>query len=144
MYPGSPSRCACQPEEVLRMPGAFSGSWTRRSGWRAPRTAWCSSASVPPLRRKELELKVREGAGWRRGLLSSSSPLPVGGGLCLLEALTRPALGGLCTRLGVRLHSFMCSSIHVFIMCSEWALIYTEANSLIGPLSLLGRGRGGR
>lgn len=88
-----------------------------------------------------------EGEGGNRGgggLLSSSSSLPVGVGLCLLKALTRPALGGLCTCLGVCLHSFVCSSIHDFIMCSEWALIYTEANSLIRPLSLLGRGRGGR
>lgn len=133
VYPGSPSRCACQPEEVPRTPGAFSGSWTRRSGWRAPRTAWCSSASVPPLRREELELEVREGArAW--GLPRPAWELES----VFLEALGRPALGEGSAPAWGCLHLFVCSFTHVSITCSERALIYMEASCLMGPLSLLG------
>lgn len=71
------------------MPGAFSGSWMRRSGWRAPRTAWCSSASVLPLRRKELELEVREGA---RGVGAAEASLGVG--VCLPQSPEKACTGG--------------------------------------------------
>lgn len=58
--PASPTRSAGPLEEVLRMRGAFSGSWMRRSAWRAPVRVWCSNVSVQPSRRKELGPKVRE------------------------------------------------------------------------------------
>ena len=82
------------------MPGAFSGSWMRRSGWRAPRTAWCSSASVLPLRRKELELEVREGA---RGVGAAEASLGVG--VCLPQSPEKACTGGGCAPAWVLIHS---------------------------------------
>lgn len=57
-------RSTSQLEEGLRMPGASSGSWMKKSGWKGPVTVWYLSVYAQPLRRRRLRLTVRrQGVG---------------------------------------------------------------------------------